>query len=208
MRVLGIDPGSRVTGWAIVEGRARGGAEVLASGVLRLGMDAPAARLGRLAEQLGEHIKDWQPEAVALERAFVGANISSALRLGEARGAVLALAGLRGLAVTDYPPATVKLSVAGHGRASKDEVALGVTRLVGGKHQGGDETDALAVALCHLAHAGFRARVAAAAEARPRQRALRRPSGKGSSGEPSAQASPREMLAALRSRGGIRVVRR
>ncbi len=209
MRVFGIDPGSRLVGWAVVEGSTPTRVAVLASGVERLGVGSSAVRLGRLAERLGAHLEQWQPEEVALERAFVGANVGSALRLGEARGVVLALAGLRGLRVTDYSPATVKLAVAGHGRASKDEVATGVARLVGGIRTGGDETDALAVALCHLAHAGFQSRVAQALGARPRSTG-RRAATAAAPVEARAATSPRALLAALSRQGAprIRVVRR
>ena len=210
MRVLGIDPGSRLVGWAVVEGSTPARVTVLASGVERLGVGPSAVRLGRLAERLGSHLERWTPGEVALERAFVGANVASALRLGEARGVVLALAGLRGLGVTDYPPATVKLAVAGHGRASKDEVATGVARLVGGSRAGGDETDALAVALCHLAHAGFQARVAQALGARPR---AARPGRRAAASAPAAAGAATAtsaLLEALRGRGAprVRVVRR
>src|SRR5262245_50539280 len=114
MRVLGIDPGSRITGWALVESSGK------ALDVLAIGTAAPrsgelAARLGSIAEQVERLIAEWAPESVAVERAFVGRNVASALRLGEIRGAVLAVAGRHGLAVVDYPPATVKLAVAGSG---------------------------------------------------------------------------------------------
>ncbi|MBY0276369.1 crossover junction endodeoxyribonuclease RuvC [Candidatus Binatia bacterium] len=158
MRVLGIDPGSRVTGWALVE----------ASGntlrVLAVGTAAPrtgelAARLGSIAEQVERLIGEWAPESVAVERAFVGRNVASALRLGEIRGAVLAVAGRHGLAVVDYPPATVKLAVAGSGAAEKEAVARGVSTLTGGRYAAGDATDALAVAICHVRHASFARRL-------------------------------------------------
>lgn len=158
MRVLGIDPGSRVTGWALVESS---GAvlKVLGSGVAAPRAGALALRLGSIAEQVERLIAEWLPESVAVERAFVGRNVSSALRLGEIRGAVLAVAGRHRLPVVDYPPATVKLAVAGSGVAQKDAVARGVTALVGGLHDPGDATDALAVAICHLRHASFAARL-------------------------------------------------
>ena len=159
MRVLGIDPGSRLTGWALVESS---GAKLH---VLGVGVAAPSAagtlatRLGSIAEEVDRLITAWTPESVAVERAFVGRNIASALRLGEVRGAVLAVAGRRGLAVVDYPPATVKLAVAGSGAAQKDAVARGVNALTGGRYEAGDATDALAVAICHLRHESFARRL-------------------------------------------------
>lgn len=158
MRVLGIDPGSRVTGWALVESS---GAvlRVLGSGVAAPRTGTLAARLGSIAEHVDRLIAEWAPASVALERAFVGRNVASALRLGEIRGAVLAVAGRRGLTVVDYPPATVKLAVAGSGAAEKEAVARGVSTLTGARHAAGDATDALAVAICHLRHESFARRL-------------------------------------------------
>jgi crossover junction endodeoxyribonuclease RuvC len=158
VRVLGIDPGSRVTGWALVE--SSGAAlHVLGVGVAAPRSGALAARLGSIAEQVERLIAEWTPASVAIERAFVGRNVASALRLGEIRGAVLAVAGRHGLPVVDYPPATVKLAVAGSGAAEKEAVARGVSTLTGGRYEAGDATDALAVAICHLRHDGFARRL-------------------------------------------------
>lgn len=158
MRVLGIDPGSIKTGWGVVEehgGDVRG----LASGVARAGNGDIAARLGRIATQMEVLLDEWKPEAVAIERAFLGKNVSSALRLGEVRGVLLASAGRRDLPVVDYPPATVKVAVAGSGRAEKGMVARGVNALLGLSVDPGDATDALAVAICHVRHDRFRSRL-------------------------------------------------
>jgi crossover junction endodeoxyribonuclease RuvC len=159
VRVLGIDPGSQVTGWGLVES-TRAGMRAVAAGVACPVGRGPASRLGELAGALEALLEEWQPSAVAMERAFVGRNVQSAFRLGEVRGALLAVAGRRGLDVVDYPPATVKVAVTGFGRAEKEAVALGVRRLVGGTHAAGDSTDALAVAICHLLHARFSRRLA------------------------------------------------
>ena len=161
MRVLGIDPGSRITGWALVEASGKT-LDVLAIGTAAPRSGELAARLGSIAEQVERLIAEWAPESVAVERAFVGRNVASALRLGEIRGAVLAVAGRRGLAVVDYPPATVKLAVAGSGAAEKDAVARGVSTLTGGRYEAGDATDALAVAICHVRHASFARRLRSA----------------------------------------------
>jgi crossover junction endodeoxyribonuclease RuvC len=155
---MGIDPGSRVTGWALVEGGGNA-LTVLAAGVVAPRPGELAVRLGTIAEQVERVIAEWLPESIAIERAFVGRNVASALRLGEIRGAVLAVAGRRRLPVVDYPPATVKLAVAGSGRAEKDAVARGVSTLTGTHHVAGDATDALAVAICHLRHASFARRL-------------------------------------------------
>ncbi|MFM8409529.1 MAG: crossover junction endodeoxyribonuclease RuvC [Alphaproteobacteria bacterium] len=162
MRVLGIDPGSHVTGWGLVEAVA-GGARQVASGVSTPRSRRGASRLGELADFLERLLDEWRPDAVAMERAFMGRNAMSALKLGEVRGALLAVAGRRGLDVVDYPPASVKVAVAGNGRAEKSAVAIGVRHMLGGRHEAGDSTDALAVALCHLLHERHARRMHAAA---------------------------------------------
>ncbi len=160
MRVLGIDPGSRVTGWGLVEAAGREARQVAAGVATPAGGDL-ARRLGTLARCIEDLIEQWHPTAVAMERAFVGRNVSSALRLGEVRGALLSVAGRRGIVVVDYPPATVKVAVTGSGRAEKDAVARGVSHILGGIHVAGDSTDALAVAICHVLHSSFARRLAA-----------------------------------------------
>jgi crossover junction endodeoxyribonuclease RuvC len=152
VRVLGIDPGSQVTGWGVVEAVPRGARRV-AAGIAKPGVGDAARRLAHLAAEFGRLLDEWQPSALAMERAFVGRNAASALKLGEVRGALLAVAGQRGIPVVDYPPATVKVAVTGSGRAEKDQVARGVNLLLGGDHAAGDATDALAIAICHVLHA-------------------------------------------------------
>lgn len=156
--MLGIDPGSRKTGWGLVE-ETGGDLRRLGHGVAASGSGDISTRLGRIAVCIEEILDEWSPDAVALERAFVGKNVSSALRLGEVRGVVLAGAGRRGLPVTDYPPATVKVAVAGAGAAEKVMVARGVSALLGTTVEAGDATDALAVAICHLRHDRFARRL-------------------------------------------------
>src|SRR5207244_1367553 len=115
LRVLGIDPGSRLTGWGVVEERGVGLRHV-ASGTIALGArGAPAARLARLHAECLRLVGRWAPGAVAVERAFVARNVQSALRLGEARGAVLAAVAAAGTALHEYTPAEVKLATVGHG---------------------------------------------------------------------------------------------
>jgi crossover junction endodeoxyribonuclease RuvC len=176
VRVLGIDPGSRVTGWGLVEAAPRGPRR-LAAGVATPGAGDAARRLGDLATCLERLLDEWQPAAVAMERAFVGRNAASALKLGEVRGALLAVAGRRGIDVVDYPPATVKIAVTGSGRAEKEQVARGVRMLLGGGYAAGDATDALAVAICHVLHAAAARRLdvpAGAARAEGRRWVVRR----------------------------------
>jgi crossover junction endodeoxyribonuclease RuvC len=151
LRVLGIDPGSRLTGWGVVE--ARGGSlRHVASGTIVLTASVSlGARLARLHTECLRLFAEWAPAAVVLERAFVARNVQSAFRLGEARGAVLAAVGTAGTALHEYAPATVKLAAAGHGQADKRAVGQGVVLSLGlARPPAPDAADALALALCHL----------------------------------------------------------
>ena len=124
------------------------------SGRLRLGGSRVAieVRLLRLSVELAALIERLKPDELALEEAFYGRNVQSALRIGEARGVVLAEAARRGVAVFQFPPARIKRSVAGYGAATKDRVARMAGEQLGLSlgHLPRDATDALAVALCRL----------------------------------------------------------
>ena len=162
MRALGIDPGSRVTGWGVVETRGTALAHV-ASGTIPLKATASlAARLAWLHAECLRLLAEWQPEVVVLERAFVARNVQSAFRLGEARGAVLAAVAQSGTILHEYAPAAVKLAAVGHGQADKLAVGRGVTARLGlAGELASDAADALALALCHLQHAPLAERLAA-----------------------------------------------
>lgn len=163
MRALGIDPGSRLTGWGVVES-AGPRPRHLASGTITL--DARAAvpvRLARLHAAIAGLVAEWTPDAVALERAFVARNVQSAFRIGEARGAVLAAVAAAGIALHEYAPAQVKLAAVGHGGADKDSVGRGVTAMLQlAARPAVDAADALALALCHLQQAPLLAAIARA----------------------------------------------
>ena len=151
MRVLGLDPGSRNTGFGIVESdgnRLRG---------VHSGRIAPPARLDlphrlhAIAERAGALMEEHAPDCVAVEEAFYHESVRSTLVLGHVRGALLVAAVQRGLRIAEYSPREVKLSVAGSGAAAKVQVAFMVRRMLGVKGAlGADAADALAVALCHL----------------------------------------------------------
>ncbi|MHC4838124.1 MAG: crossover junction endodeoxyribonuclease RuvC [Planctomycetota bacterium] len=155
MRVLGIDPGTQLAGWAVVDRQADGACRYVASGVLRLGRSPEPipTRLAALHRGLESLFEEHDPQALVLEGAFFGLNARSALRLGEARGVVLLAAAAHDCPVREIPPATVKARVAGAGQASKEQVQ----RLVGmhlvdapEEFASADEADALAIALCLL----------------------------------------------------------
>ena len=153
MRILGIDPGTRVVGYGLVDCEARGGAgfTYVECGVIRLAETDPMPRrLLTLASTLAEIIGEHAPAVVALESAFYGVNASSALKLGEARGAIMLVAAQHGLPVAQYAPALVKRAVVGHGRATKQDVQSRIQLLCRlTREPRSDAADALALALCH-----------------------------------------------------------
>ncbi len=158
MRILGIDPGSRVCGYGIIiAGPDR--LTYVECGVLTAPEDRPAEqRLGEIACGLGEVIDELQPTVIALEDVFSRINPRTALALAQARGMVLAVAGLRRLTVASYTAPLVKKQITGRGRADKEQVARMVAALVGLRTPPrADAADALALAITH-------ARVAGAAE--------------------------------------------
>ncbi len=148
-RILGIDPGLRVTGYGLVEVR---GARLayLASGCIRTGVGTLPTRLGVIARDLAHLIAEMRPTEVAVEKVFVNVNPNSTLLLGQARGAAIAAAVLAGLPVAEYTAGQVKQAVVGGGRAPKTQVQGMVMRLLvlPGIPQA-DAADALAAAICH-----------------------------------------------------------
>lgn len=179
MRILGIDPGSWVTGYGVVERRGAVFAHV-AHGTLRSARETPLAdRLAALHAGLVQVIAAHRPARVVVERVFVAANPRAALVLGQARGVALAAAAAAGLAVDEVSPQAVKLAVVGSGAAKKLQVQRMVQRLlVLAEAPAQDAADALAAALCaaqaspRLAAATLREEVAHALR-RPRGRAAR-----------------------------------
>lgn len=155
MRVLGIDPGSIVTGYGVVDRSSAdaGGAALnhVAHGNIRLPRDTSlAVRLYRLHEAVLEIIDVHRPDIAAVEQVFVAASPRSALVLGQARGAALAALGARGVATTEYAPTQIKQAVTGGGRSSKRQVQTMVRRLLDLEAlPQTDAADALAAAICH-----------------------------------------------------------
>jgi crossover junction endodeoxyribonuclease RuvC len=151
--VLGIDPGTNVTGYGVV---ARQGQRLslVAAGQIRsssrLGL---AERLGRIHAGLAEVIRDHGPQEAAVEEIFYAKNVRSAIQLGHARGVALLAASEAGLPVFAYPATVIKKAVVGYGQASKHQVQTMVERLLGASlGLSLDTSDALAAAICHLHH--------------------------------------------------------
>lgn len=150
MRILGLDPGSRICGYGVID-QIGGELAYVECGVLTAPEDwAAERRLGEIARHLQEVIAELRPAAVAVEDVFAKVNVRSALALAQARGMALAVAGLLGLPVFSYAPALVKKTVSGSGRADKTQIARMVAGLVGLRTPPrADAADALAVAICH-----------------------------------------------------------
>lgn len=145
MRILGLDPGTRVTGIGVIE-RGR----LVEARQLQLGDGAMPARLGAIFDGVRAVIEEFAPEVVAIETVFVSRNPQSAIKLGQARGAAICAAVQKGLAVHEYPPRLIKQAIVGRGAADKTQVQHMVRALIGGdRSYGADAADALAVALCH-----------------------------------------------------------
>ena len=149
LRILGIDPGSRATGYGLIEvigSRNR----CIAHDVIRLG-DAPLPeRLLKLLEGLRALIGQHRPTEVAMEQVFVRRNVASALVLGQARGAAICAVADAGLPLHEYAPASIKQAITGTGRAEKPQIQLMVRRLLNlPAAPAEDAADALACALCH-----------------------------------------------------------
>lgn len=162
VRILGIDPGSRITGYGLIEatpGRSR----CLSQGVIKLTGEPLPPRLLQLFQQLRELLREHRPDEVAMEQVFVKRNVSSALVLGQARGAAICAVAEAGFELHEYAPASIKQAVAGNGRAEKPQIQQMVKILLNlPALPAADAADALACALCH-AHSRALNRVAALA---------------------------------------------
>lgn len=154
-RVLGIDPGSRLTGWGIVE-HAASATRHVDNGVLVLDPKGLLCdRLLAIHDGITELIVRFDPDVVAIEGVFVARNPGSSMKLGQARGAALVAAARAGKPIYEYAPAEVKQSVVGHGRAEKCQIQAMIRIILGLPEAAqADASDALAVAVCHCQRAG------------------------------------------------------
>lgn len=161
-RVLGIDPGSRVTGYGVIETdgvRSRH----LGSGCIRTASGGFPGRLGEIFTGIRAVLDEWRPGEVAIEQVFVSRNASSALKLGQARGAAISAIVTLDLPVFEYTPAAVKQGLVGNGRAEKEQVQHMVRVILGMQGRLAlDESDALAIALCHAHSHATRRQIEAA----------------------------------------------
>lgn len=156
MLVFGIDCGTEITGWGVVESCETGRDRSLvcrAMGGIQLDRrQSLPLRLAQVYRELCEHLAEWHPDAVAVEEVFYSVNAKSALKLGQVRGVALLAAAEAGLPVAEYAPLRIKSSVVGYGLAQKQQVQFMVARLLGlaDPPQPADAADALAIAICHI----------------------------------------------------------
>ena len=162
MRLIGLDPGLRLTGWGVIDVEGNRLRHV-AHGVVKVAGDRSLAeRLAELFEAIAAVVAAQQPVEAAVEETFVNINPGSTLKLGQARGVVMLAPARAGLPVFEYAANLVKKSVTGAGHADKRQIAMMVGRLLPGVVATADAADALAVAICHAHHRATAKRVEAA----------------------------------------------
>ena len=152
MIVLGVDPGTAITGWGVVREEADGRPVLVDYGTIQTPASAPMPeRLGRIFQQVKSLIERHRPEVVAVEEVFFSKNVRTALSVGQARGVVLLAAALADRPVHEYTPLQVKQAISGYGGADKRQMQTMVRALLEMREmpQPDDAADALAVAICH-----------------------------------------------------------
>jgi len=159
-RIIGIDPGSVVTGWGVIEARGTALTHVGHGTIGSADARAQGDRLSCIYLGIQEAIKSYRPDGLSLERVFFARNAQSALKLGQARGVALLAAAHAGIPVHEYAASEIKLAVVGYGQATKDQVqkmVASLLRLSG--VMACDASDALAAAICHLHRQRFQSLV-------------------------------------------------
>ncbi len=158
MRVIGIDPGTAITGWGVVEG-AGDNLQMVAAGVITTAADTPLpARLQIIYRELTGIVAEWQPDSAAIEELFFSKNAKTALAVGHGRGAAMLALANANLTITEYKPLEVKQAITGYGGADKRQMQQMVKLLLSLDDipRPDDAADALAVAICHLHSARLR----------------------------------------------------
>ena len=153
MKIIGLDPGLRATGWGVlnIEGN---NLTHIANGVVKVKSENPLSiRLAMLFCELKSILETYHPEEAAVEKSFVSQNSSSTLKLGHARGVIMLAPALSQISVSEYSPNVIKKSLVGSGHASKEQVKMMVSTLLpGASPKNLDAADALGVAVCHAHH--------------------------------------------------------
>ena len=155
-RIIGIDPGSRITGYGILDTDGFRHTYI-ASGHIAIKGDELPQRLGMIFHEVAKVIEQWRPESMAIEQVFLNRNVDSALKLGQARGAAICAGVQAELSVGEYTPRAIKKAVVGTGAAEKQQIQQMMQMLLGLKTKPqSDEADALAIAMCHANHVHVR----------------------------------------------------
>ncbi len=201
MRVIGLDPGLRRTGWGVIDADGARLVHVANGVVTSDGELTTADRLVQLHAGLNAVIAEYAPDQAAVEETLVNKNAQSTLKLGVARGVALLVPALSGLPVVEYLPMIVKKAVVGTGHAEKEQVTMMVGRLLPGVEiRNADSADALAVAICHAHHAGSTRRWGAATGGGDPRALARSASGNGQ--VPGTAPADADAKAAPRGSGG------
>ncbi len=151
MRVIGVDPGTRVCGFGIVESVNGSLIHVTSGAIVPKSDYSITIKLKTIHERLVRVIREFSPDSMSIEGLFFAKNAKSAIKLGEARGAAYLAAAFSGLSVHEYAPTEVKLAITGRGRARKIEVQKMISTIFGiTRWEGTDVSDAIAIALCHI----------------------------------------------------------
>jgi crossover junction endodeoxyribonuclease RuvC len=153
IRIIGIDPGLRRTGWGVVETQGNTLRFVAAGTVRSDDKETLATRLCQLHDGLSATIREWSPTEAAVEATFVNKDATATLKLGQARGVAMLVPALAGLAVAEYAPNAVKKAVIGVGHGEKRQIHMMVKVLMPrAEFDTDDAADALAIAICHAHH--------------------------------------------------------
>jgi crossover junction endodeoxyribonuclease RuvC len=164
MLVIGIDPGTALTGYGLIQRNSDSSLKLIDYGVIRTSSQQPMSRrLVKLHSELETLLKRHQPKQAAVERLFFQKNVTTAISVGQARGVVLLALGSAGLPVEEYTPQDIKLAVTGYGAADKGQMQRMVKMLLAMDEvpKPDDAADALAVAICHAHSAALQSRIEA-----------------------------------------------
>ena len=153
IRIIGIDPGLRRTGWGVIESDGIRLVYVASGHVQSTKDEELSYRLRELYDGITSVLGSFKPQEAAVEETFVNENPRATLKLGQARGMALLAPAMKGLRVAEYPPNLIKKSVVGAGHAEKKQIQMMVSMLLPkAKFESADEADALAIAICHANH--------------------------------------------------------